>query len=256
MKKKYPAPKGKIEYERLKKKIDLIKLCADFYLLYTMKNLAEDRLKNGERFLKSREKFLKDLEGALQEVTEDLEKLFLAYFPIAVISELQNKDEIKASEKKIEQVSKGFLEEIPEDKDELLKYLEKEVSSCEKALEFFGMAKSAFGKLKWESGYGGKKWADIADTAHMRLSGDIDSIVFLDRAFDIQHHGGHIFDKCEHTACSDEELNSVLTIKSASSLEKIKKFTKKYASKYVDGLFKRGNVFKLWEEEDNGTEKK
>ena len=250
MKKKYPKPTGKIEYERLNKKTDLIKLCADFYLLYTMKALGEDKSKHGEGFLKSREKFLKDLEEALQKITDELEKLFLAYFPLAVITEFQNKEEIKAPENKIEKISNGFIEKIPEDDDELLKYLERKVPNCERALEFFVMAKSIFGKLKWESGYGGKKWADIADTAYMRLSGSIDSVIFIDRAFDIKHHGGPIFDKCDNIIYSDEELNSVLTIKSASSLEHIKKFTKKYASNYIENFFKRGNKFGWWKEEE------
>ena len=257
MKKKYPVPKGNIEYKRLKKKTDLIKLCADFYLLYTMKALGAEKAKTEEGFLESRKKFLEDLDEAFSETADELEKLFLAYFPLAVATELQNSEEIKSSDKTIAKLAGDFLDDIPGDHREILGYLEKEVFDCPKALSFFSSAKTVFGKLKWESGYGGKKWADIADTAYMRLSGAIDRVLFIDRAFDIQHHGGHIFDKCDNINYSDEELNAVLIVKSESSLERIKKFTKEYASVYINNLFKRGNVFKWWkEEEKNGEEKK
>lgn len=255
MKKKYPKPAGKIEYARLKKKTDLIKLCADFYLLYAMKTIGEDRSKNAEGFLRSREEFSKDLTKSFDEAADELGKLFLAYFPLAVLTELQNKDEIKASEKKIEKVSNGFLESIPENEDELLKYIEKEIPTCAKALEFFGTAKSVFGKLKWESGYGGKKWAQIAETARMRLSGEIDTTIFVDTAFNIEHHGGHIFDKHGNIRCDGRKLNAVLCVKRDSSIERMKKLTKKYASNYVESFFNAGNRLGWWQEEEKNGEK-
>lgn len=252
-KKTYPKPKGKIEYDRLKKKIDLINLCTDFYLLNAMEHIASREYEGGRAFVKWREEFFERLRQAYEELTSELEAILLAYFPLAVASELQNKDEIKTPEKKVEKIAGTLLEGIPEDDNELLPYLEKNVATCEKALSFFEHAKAAFGKLKWESGYGGKKWAQIADKAAARLAGEIGDVTFIDTAFNIEHHGGHIFDKHENIRCDGRKLRGVLTIKRDESLARMEKLIgKKYASSYVKKLFEIGTKFNWWKEEKNG----
>lgn len=50
---------------------------------------------------------------------------------------------------------------------------------------------------KWQKGFGGAKWADIAKTAEI-LWQDLDSdqiVIWLDHAFDLQHNGGTVFSK-------------------------------------------------------------
>lgn len=255
-KKAYPKPKGKINYDLLKKKTDLIGLCADFYLLAAMKNIADLESEGGRAFIKWREEFVERLTKFYEETLERLEAVFLAYFPFAVASELQNKDEIKTPEKKVEKIAGTLLEGIPDDDDKLLPYLEKNVATCESTLSFFENAKIAFGKLKWEKGYGGKKWADIADLAAKRLAGEIGDLTFVDTAFNIEHHNGHIFDKHENICCDGRKLRGVLTIKRDESLPRVAKLVgKKYASSEVKKLFKVGNNFKWWKEEkENGGE--
>jgi len=249
-KKHISKPKGKINYDLLKKKTDLICLCADFYLLTAMKNIADMESEGGRNFIKWREEFAEMLTKAHQEVAGELEKIFLAYFPVAVASELQNKDEIKTAEKKVEKIAGTLLEGIPDNDDELLPYLEKNVATCESALSFFESAKLAFGKLKWESGFGGKKWAQIADTAAMRLSGKIDIVTFVDTAFNIEHHGGHIFDKHENIRCDGRKLRAVLMIKRDETLPRMEKLIgKKYASSSIKKLFQVGAKFNWWKEE-------
>jgi len=184
LQKKAQKPKGKIEYEKLEKKIDLINLAADWYFILTMKNLAEDKEKQGGAFLRSQESLLKDLKKEHEDLTRDLENLFFAYLLFAVSTELMNKDEIKASEKKIASVAGELFEMLPEDSDDLLKSIVKNIPTCAEALSFFVNAKKVFSKLKWDSGFGGKPWAKIADKAIMRLRGEIDSTVFVDIVFD------------------------------------------------------------------------
>lgn len=254
-KKNIPKPNGKINYDLLKKKTDLIKLCADFYLLTAMKHIADMESEGGNAFIKWREEFVKVLTEIHQETTLELEAIFLAYFPLAVASELQNKDEIKTPEKKVEKIAGTLLEGIPDDDENLLPYLEKNVATCEAALSFFGSAKIAFGKLKWESGFGGKKWEQIADKAAMRLDGKIDAVTFVDTAFNIEHHGGHIFDKHENMRCDGRKLRGVLTIKRDESLPRMEKLIgKKYASGSVKKLFGIGTKFNWWKEEKDGEE--
>ena len=52
---------------------------------------------------------------------------------------------------------------LPEDEDDLMKFFVKHVPACAEALSFFMDAKKVFSKLKWDSGFGGKPWAKIAD---------------------------------------------------------------------------------------------
>ncbi len=216
-----------------------------------MRNIADTEAGGGRAFLKSREKFLEDIRKIHGESTDDLENLFLAYFPVAVVSELQNKNHIKDSEKKVVKISGDFVEKTSEDGD-ALKSAKEKAPTCEKAIFFFESAVIVFGKIKWNSGFGGKQWEQIAKTALMRLKGEIDPVTFIDTAFNIQHHNGHIFDKHENLDCDDEKLNSILSIKRDSSLPKMKKLTKKYASNYIEKLFARGKQFDWWQEEENG----
>ena len=249
MQKKSLKPKGKIEYERLKKKTDLINLAADWYLILAMKNIAEDKEKQGDTFLRSRESLLKGLKKEQEDLTQDLENLFFAYLLFAVSTELMNKDEIKASEKKIASVTGELFEILPEDPGDLLKSFVKNVPTCAEALSFFMNAKNAFFKLKWDSGFGGKAWAKIADIAIMRLNGEIDSTVFIDAVFDIEHHSGHVFDKHENIRCDGRKLRAILNAKRDDNLDAMfKKFTDehKYASSYIKTYYARGAFAKWW----------
>ncbi|OGF62917.1 hypothetical protein A2926_02330 [Candidatus Giovannonibacteria bacterium RIFCSPLOWO2_01_FULL_44_40] len=248
--KKIDKPKGNINYDLLKKKTDLIGFCTDFYLLVAMKHIADMESEGGRAFIKWREEFVKNIGEVYEEVVEELEKIFLAYFPLAVASELQNKDEIKTPDKKVEKIAWTLLEGIPDDDDKLLQYLEKNVATCESALSFFKSAQIAFGKLKWESGFGGKKWEQIADKAAMRLAGKIDKVTFVDTAFNIEHHGGHIFDKHENIRCDGRRLRAVLAIKRDETISRMEKLIgKKYASSSVKKLFQIGTKFNWWKEE-------
>lgn len=249
---KFPKPKGAIKYDSLKKRTDISILCANFYLLTAMLNIAENKAAEGNAFLKSREKILEDIRSEQGECAKNLENLFLAYFPYAVYSELQNTDSIAYSSEKPEKTVANLMDSIQKNIDaDIGEEVKKIAPTCEKAKSFFLAAKAAFGQLRWKSGFGGKKWAQIADTALMRLNGEIDSIIFIDTAFNIQHHSGHIFDKHEKIDCSDTDLNNILNIKRDSSLGKMRKLTKKYASPYVAKLFARGESFDWWQEEPN-----
>ncbi len=254
-------PSGKIEYERLGKRVELITLAANFYLLTAMRNIADTRAEKGHTFLKSKKKLFDDLTTAHDKDTENLEKLFLAYLLLAVATELQNENQITTPEKKKEKIVGTFLEELPKEglAVDLLKYLKQTVSTCDDALSFFESAKMAFDKLKWGSGFGGKKWRDIADTVIMRLKGKIDAVVFVDTIFDIEHHNGHVFDKHDKVDCDSEKLKIVLDSKRDCALEEMcKKFIHecKYASSRIKTFYARGVAARWWKEIKNGNSKK
>lgn len=253
VKNKYPKPHGEIKYEKLANSVNLIRMAADFYLLTAMKNLADMEQEGGRAFLRWRYELLKDLRELHTDTTKELEEIFLAYFLFAVCSELKHKSSIMSPREKIGNIVGNFLENIPKNEKEILKFLEKNVPTCKDAMSFFEMVNVAFGKLKWEPGFGGKKWERISNTAHMRLSGELDAVMFVDSAFDIQHHNGHIFDKHDSLNCNDEELNKLLAVKRDCTLSKTEKLIRKFASSYVRKLFLRGAKFDWWKEEPNGS---
>jgi hypothetical protein len=61
--------------------------------------------------------------------------------------------------------------------------------------EFMDLATTAFNALAWDQGYGGPKWGEIARTVRDYLRGTTTNTVFVDHVFDLEHNGGHLFDK-------------------------------------------------------------
>ena len=57
-----------------------------------------------------------------------------------------------------------------------------------------------FNKLKWEGGYGGKAWANIADTYRKLITSTTlqDKIVWIDHAYDLQHNTDTVFNKLKN----------------------------------------------------------
>ena len=60
----------------------------------------------------------------------------------------------------------------------------------------------------WGGGYGGTKWANIANTLLMYEKGDITKHTFVDTCFGLQHNGGVYFDKWWTTTGIKKVLDS------------------------------------------------
>jgi hypothetical protein len=61
--------------------------------------------------------------------------------------------------------------------------------------EVFADAKLLFSERKWRGGFGGKKWADIANVMYLYETGGLSQHLFLDRVFNLQHNGGSLLTK-------------------------------------------------------------
>lgn len=70
-----------------------------------------------------------------------------------------------------------------------------QIMTVEKTVEFLQYAVRIFGNYNWGGGYGGAKWAAVAQAALDRAINKFDKIGFIDHAFDLKHNGGPIFDK-------------------------------------------------------------
>lgn len=60
---------------------------------------------------------------------------------------------------------------------------------------FLRCAVEVFRDYTWDRSFGGPKWATIAETALMFVTGKITHSLFVDRVFDLQHNSGHVFNK-------------------------------------------------------------
>lgn len=90
----------------------------------------------------------------------------------------------------------------------------------------------AFRDGDWSSGYGGSKWATIAEVVRDYELGVIRPRTFLDRAWTLQHNNASVFDKIYSTG----KLMQVLEIQADNDYETL---GREFASLYAAQLFRR-----------------
>jgi pyruvate, orthophosphate dikinase len=132
---------------------------------------------------------------------------------------------------------------------------------------FFHHAAAIFRKGHWEIAFCGEPWAIIADIVAAYLEGVIpDDTTFVDQTFNLQHHGGRLFDK--HPLVNNEfsnetvlrgQLNANLNAASIEDLFVTVCFPSPCdtglcftfeASEDVMSVWKRGVQVGLWKEKD------
>jgi hypothetical protein len=70
----------------------------------------------------------------------------------------------------------------------------------------------AFDNLNFSSGYGGKKWGEIARTLHRFVKGEITMEMLVDTAYTLSHNNGPIFNKGFLYVHYTDEINKILDI--------------------------------------------
>lgn len=128
---------------------------------------------------------------------------------------------------------------------------------------FFQHAAAIFRKGHWEIAFCGEPWAIIADIVAAYLEGVIpDDTTFVDQTFNLQHHGGRLFDK--HPLVKNEfsnevvlrgQLNENLTASSIEDLYETACFSEgggfQFApSEEVLNIWRQGVKMGLWKERD------
>ena len=96
---------------------------------------------------------------------------------------------------------------------------------------------------KWKGGFGGRRWADIADMLIEHLRGNISAPLFVDLALALQHNTGSVFNKI-NTYWSQGKLKQVLD----ANLQEDWETLVSYGSAWARHLF-----FHWLEEEDTIT---
>ena len=125
-------------------------------------------------------------------------------------------------------------------------------------VRFAGLIFDIFRCGRWDSAFGGSKWAAIADALRLYLNGEVKAAVFIDHVFDLRHNGGVLFNKHPmFTARTDEstlrrQLEVKKTAKSLAELysglqiNQVNPFTHTVFSAEVEALWQQGKVQGLW----------
>ncbi|MES2007004.1 MAG: pyruvate, phosphate dikinase [Patescibacteria group bacterium] len=246
----YPAPR--INFKAVRDRFSVNRMLAEVYLLDAMAPASRGSAIGHE------------VEVAKKEILVTSAEFLACYLAIAVASELRH-HRIRSSgfeaRDEIERLVTEFKihEEYLKGDEGILTTLAR--MSLEKHTEFFRLAAVVFGKTRWHEGYGGPKWAAIAEAGAGFLSGKLNHGVFVDHVFDLRHNRGVLFDKHLMTSKNtlERELHTQLDYKRAKySLNALHNKLTRYVSSYGDPisirfklLWTQGLDLNLWKEEKN-----
>lgn len=125
----------------------------------------------------------------------------------------------------------------------------------ESQTEFFRCAVHIFDDPSWGTpgyaGYGGYRWARIAEAGFNYLSGEWSPSVFVDRVFDLRHNGGQLFNK--HLMFNRRTVEDMLhaQLDRKKQAQNIGELHFDLLSPEVKTLWRKGMDAKLWKPQPN-----
>lgn len=235
----------RIDFEWVEKQTSVNQVLNDFYLADAMATLAQGS---------SLEVEAEDLRVKIHQTAAE----FMAcYLTVAVAGELRHSWKYKTSEIKshLDTLTTFGVSAAPASEDRLP--VQKEVSrklaevNLESQIKFFETASVVFKRGSWSRGYGGKKWAVIAETVQEFLTGKLPHSVFVDRAFDLRHNGGVLFNK--HTMVTNKSNENVLHVQldikkravGADLFDSLSKLWNNFSPEVLE-LWERGKQKNIW----------
>jgi len=125
-------------------------------------------------------------------------RLISTYLVIAVAGELRHAWACLKPEEAKWLEARGIRRQSSRDDAQLLVFALKSEGQGASRI-FVKIAHDAFSRggnpLQFDGSYGGRRWALIAEAVREYLGGTIGASVFVDRAFDLRHNGGKLFNK-------------------------------------------------------------
>lgn len=124
-------------------------------------------------------------------------------------------------------------------------------------VRFLKLCTDVFRMGNWQGGYGGGRWAKIAEAASKFMNGSLSHSLFVDHAFDLHHNSGRVFGKNPMIAANSVTVHSMLQAKkkarSVASLHA--RFacllsSEQSARLVVNSLYLEGLRLALWSEAD------
>jgi len=156
----------------------------DFYLMEAMYAACDNKA------------FKAEIAASRTWLINKLAEVFATYLVLAVTSEVTHAKS-QSGKSRLEALSKRYSlkhrtsweqGQVPLIAHEL------EHLSFEEVVDFFKECAVIF-RTFTGGGYGGPKWAHIAEAVQLYFEGEVTAEVFVDRAFDLQHNGGPVFNK-------------------------------------------------------------
>lgn len=102
-----------------------------------------------------------------------------------------------------------------------------------------------FTKWMWVDGYGGKKWGEATEFAHLFANGKMTASAFLDRVWTLEHNGGNLFNK--YYTVNTNQLRTVLETQAAD--DQVYTNLRKHASRYTRELLSEYEALKAYARE-------
>ncbi len=162
-------------------------------------------------------------EALRSEVHERVAGIFAAYLLVAVAGEVRYGYSMAQNSKiqpVLDKLDGRFQLAMNADRSAAQKWVVGGLKGADISaqIEFFELAEDVFRHGSWSAGYGGLKWAEIACTAKLYLSGKMTHTVFVDHVFDLRHNGGVLFNKHAVLNRTDEyAMHRQLDIKKSES---------------------------------------
>ncbi len=205
---------------------NLARACADFYLLSYLR----------------RPHYVPEAARRLELLVEDLASEFTVYLDLACGGELRH--------------ASSWPYELPPcpvigaSSDRSVAW--REWLAWESPLYRAEYAVQAFEQATWPGrNYGGEPWAEIAAVLESHLRGALSAELFLDRVWNLQHHGGIVLNKVYET----EELATVLQAHGKDDNDALLSYASEPTKDLWAATFSRGSrslaeiaeMFLLWE---------
>jgi len=192
-----------------------------FYELEDFKKAMEPSFRNptGEELVFKEKIVLQDyLVEFKNTLTRNINRI-REYLVRAVISELSHQD----------QVSNKYFVRIPYEFSDVDDFMSR--ATDEQIRSFLVSAQAVFSRPMWKRNYGGVLWKNISKVAlDLWLEEDFKKlIIHADRAFQLEHNTGMVFDKDKNIQLNEARVRNLLDIKfSCSDLEELPIIFKRY----------------------------
>ncbi len=246
---KWRAPRLVFEHVAEQKNVEV--MIADFYLSDAMATAAQGT---------ALEEQANDLR---REVHMEVAERIVVYLVLAIGGEMRHVslsnrfcpdavEELLGTYKVTRDHSKAFRSVAQASTNVVLREME-----VAQQVRFLKLCTDVFRMGNWQGGYGGGRWAKIAEAAYKFMNGSLSHSLFVDHAFDLHHNSGRVFGKNPMIAANSSTVHSLLQAKKkARSVASLRaRFARllggeKFARPNLNSLYQEGLRLALWSEAD------
>jgi phosphohistidine swiveling domain-containing protein len=192
-------PKAVLDFSLLDQRFCMNRVLNDFYLAKRMAEAGSDSSLEGEA------------SELWRRIRSESAVLMGTYLTVALSGELRHfhdscEHPLPETQEKARELFAKYVDRVGSDRYESQMSGVEHLSKVGLAdqIRFAQLAADIFADPFWSAGMGGKLWAEIALALLAYLDGSWDFVTFVDRAFDLRHNAGVLFNK--HLMVSSETV--------------------------------------------------